>query len=197
MVAVEIMPRALGVEPSWAVIVAFVGGGAFYVLADYGVQRLRQRFASGDSGGSWVIFFGVSVDLFADGVLIGTGSTIAPALGLLLAIAQVPADLPEGFASIASFRRTGTPRRTRLALSATFALPILIGATIGFFAMRDAPDLYRLVLLTFTAGILTTLVIEELVPEAHEALEQEQERLAPLVFSAGFALFALLSTYLG
>lgn len=115
----------------------------------------------------------------------------------MLAIAQVPADLPEGFASIASFRRTGTPRRTRLALSATFALPILIGATIGFFAMRDAPDLYRLVLLTFTAGILTTLVIEELVPEAHEALEQEQERLAPLVFSAGFALFALLSTYLG
>lgn len=103
VVAVEIMPRALEVEPSWKVITAFIAGGVFYVGANYVVERPRQRFADSGSGASWVIFFGVSVDLFADGVLIGAGSTISLALGLLLALGQVPADLPEGFASIASF----------------------------------------------------------------------------------------------
>lgn len=41
-------------------------------------------------------------------------------------------------------------------------------------------------LLTFTAGVFTTLVVEELVPEAHEALGKAEGRLAPLFFF-GFA----------
>jgi len=49
-------------------------------------------------------------------------------------------------------------------------------------------------LLTFTAGVLTTLVIEEIAPEAHR---NEEARFAALLFLGGFALFALLSSYLG
>ncbi len=87
----------------------------------------------------------------------------------------------------------GVRRATRLLLSAAFAVPILLGATISYFALRGQPELYKLMLLTFTAGVLTTLVVEELVPEAHE--EAADIRLAPLVFAAGFALFALISAY--
>lgn len=36
--------------------------------------------------------------------MIGAGTTIRAGLGLLLAVAQVPADVPEGFATIANFR---------------------------------------------------------------------------------------------
>jgi ZIP family zinc transporter len=35
----------------------------------------------------------VSIDLFSDGVMIGTGTVLNPALGLLLALGQVPADV--------------------------------------------------------------------------------------------------------
>lgn len=88
------------------------------------------------------------------------------------------------------------PRRTRLLLSAAFAVPIFLGATLGYWAMRDAPEVYKLALLTFTAGVLLTLVVEELVPEAQEVLGEREHRLAPLVFVGGFTLFALLSAYL-
>jgi zinc transporter, ZIP family len=44
--------------------------------------------------------------------------------------------------------------------------------------------------------VLTTLVVEELVPEAHQALEKGEGRLAPIFFVGGFALFALISAYL-
>lgn len=51
-----------------------------------------------------MIYFGVAIDLFSDGLMIGTGATIATSLGLPLAIDQIPADVPEGFAVIANFR---------------------------------------------------------------------------------------------
>jgi zinc transporter, ZIP family len=194
VVAVELIPRALEAEPAWAIVLAFVLGGVFYTAVDWGIQRLNDRFGSEGGAGQWVIFFGVSVDLFSDGIMVGTGSTVAVGLGLLLALGQVPSDVPEGFATIANFRRAGVTRRTRLLLSAAFAVPIFLGATLGYWTMRDAPELYKLLLLTFTAGILSTLVVEELVPEAVE--EVPENPLSPLAFIGGFALFALLSAYL-
>ncbi len=208
VVAVELMPQALSAKPQWAVILSFVLGAAFFVTVDWAIERWSARARGASRGvaadlegeraeggsGPWIIFFGVAIDLFSDGVMIGAGSSVGLALGLLLALGQVPADIPEGFATIANFRGAGVARRTRLLLSAAFAVPILLGATISYFVLRGQPELYKLMLLTFTAGVLTTLVIEELVPEAHE--EAADTRLAPLVFAAGFALFALISAYL-
>ncbi len=57
-------------------------------------------------------------------------------------------------------------------------MPIFLGATVGYWGMRGQPEVYKMMLLTFTAGVLTTLVvIEELIPEAHE--EAADTRLAP------------------
>ncbi len=136
----------------------------------------------------------VAVDLFSDGVIIGTGSTIAFGLGLLLALGQVPADIPEGFATIATFRAQGVARRTRMLLAASFTVPIVLGATIGYWVVRGQPEGFKLGLLAFTAGILLTVAIEEMVTEAHEG---EEPRLASIFLVGGFALFALLSAYLG
>lgn len=73
---------------------------------------------------------------------------------------------------------------------------MFVGATVGYFALRGAPEIVQMSILFFTAGFLTTVVVEELVPEAHETLEEGEGRLAPLFFVGGFALFALISAYL-
>jgi len=194
VVAVELMPRALEAEPAWLIVLAFFLGGVFYAAVDWAIQRLNDRFGGEGGAGPWVIFFGVSVDLFSDGIMVGTGSTVAVGLGLLLALGQVPSDVPEGFATIANFRRQGVSRWMRLLLAAAFAVPIFLGATIGYWLMRVAPELNKLLLLTFTAGVLSTLAVEELVPEAVEEIPEHP--LSSLAFMGGFALFALLSAYL-
>ncbi len=79
------------------------------------------------------------MDLFSDGVMIGTGTVLNPALGLLLALGQMPADLPEGFAAVATLRNAGVKRKQRILLAAAFALPILLGAALGYLALRNAP----------------------------------------------------------
>lgn len=197
VVAVELMPQALEADPPWLIVLSFVLGGVFFVAMDKAIGIVSARFG-GESAGPWVIWFGVAVDLFSDGVMVGTGSTVAVGLGLLLALGQVPADIPEGFATISNFRAAGVRRGSRLLLSAAFAVPIFLGATVGYWAMRGQPELYKLMLLTFTVGVLTTLVVEELVPEAHEEAggAEDEPRVAALVFIGGFALFALISAYL-
>lgn len=200
VVALEIMPEAMTASAPWIVIAALVGGCVAFLGLDALVHVVRHRgsrtrhMPGEESDSTWGIFVGVAVDLFADGIVIGAGTTISAGLGLLLALAQVPADLPEGFATIANFRAKGMSRGRRIALSLAFAVPIVLGAAIGYFGVRHAPEIVKLSLLAFTAGILLTVVIEEIIPEAHE---DGEARFAALAFIGGFALFAAISAYGG
>lgn len=195
VVGLELVPEALKATPPWVPILAFVAGGALFMGLERLIKTLKTRLGSREGAtGPWAIFAGVSLDLFSDGVMIGTGSVISPALGLLLAAGQVPADIPEGFAASATLRRAGVPRRTRLLVAASFTLPVLIGAALGYLALRQAPDVLTLSVLAATGGILTSVVIEEMISEAHE---NATSTFGPLMLTAGFGLFALISVYAG
>lgn len=195
VVGMELMPEALNAQPAWVPILAFAAGGALFL----GIERIiglvqRRLRTSEDTQGPLAIFTGVALDLFSDGVMIGTATVINPALGLLLALGQVPADLPEGFAAVATLRRAGIQRRTRILMALSFTIPILVGATLGYFALREAPDIITFAVLALTGGVLTTVVIEEMISEAHEG---DTSHLDPIFLTSGIALFALISVYLG
>lgn len=194
LVGIELMPDALASKAPWVPIAAFVGGGLFFILMDAGIDLVQGLFTeSAEGSGAWVIFAGVVIDLFSDGVMIGTGSTMSVRLGLLLALSQVPADMPSNFAAIALFRKQGFRRSWRLLLAAGSSLPVLLGALVGYWVARDLATVYRLILLAFTAGLLFAVVVEEIVPQAHR---QRDARLATIFLVSGFALFASISAYL-
>jgi zinc transporter, ZIP family len=193
IVLAELMPQALEANIPWIPIVAFIAGGMFFIFIDQAINYVQNRFGGKKSGGSmWAIYFGVAVDLFSDGIMIGTGSSVAASLGFMLALGQLPADIPEGFATIATFKNQNTNRVKRLLLSASFAIPIFLGATIGFWGVRGGSQLLKLSLLAFTAGILLVASVEEMLTEAHE---RPESKWAAFFLVAGFALFALLSSY--
>jgi ZIP family zinc transporter len=195
VVGLELMPEVLNASAPWLPLLAFVAGGAAFIGLDRVVGFVQGRLGGDEQQkGAMGIFGGVSMDLFSDGVLIGTGTVVNPALGLLLALGQMPADLPEGFAAVASMRNAGIKRRTRLLLTAGFAVPILFGAALGYLALRGAPEVITLSVLALTGGALVAVVIEEMVSEAHEG---ETSQLGPIFLTAGFALFAAISVYLG
>lgn len=113
VVGLELMPRALELREKWIVILFFVVGGITFTIIDKGINYVQYRFGSNKASATpWTIYFAVSIDLFSDGIMIGTGSAIAGSLGFILALGQVPADIPEGFATIATFKNT-TLIRTR------------------------------------------------------------------------------------
>lgn len=59
-------------------------------------------------------------------------------------------------------------RKSRLAALLGLPLVAVVGACSGYFVLRDQPLVWRMSNLAFTAGILTTAVVEEIIPESHD-----------------------------
>ena len=194
VVGIELMPRTFEASHPWIPLVAFIGGGGIYIAADKTLHLIQAKLGEKGTAGGTAIFFAVSVDLFSDGILIGTGSTVAFSLAMLLALGQVTADIPEGFATIAAFRSAGASRSRRILLSAAFAIPVLVGAVIGYWGLRETADIYKYIVLAAAGGILLTASIEEMIVEAHET---EDTPMTTLSLVIGFALFAFIAVYFG
>lgn len=187
VVAIEIMPEAVDVLSGVQIAAAFLGGGILYLLAQAAIER-----RVGDGTTMWMIYLAVATDLFADGLLIGSGTAVTASLGLALAIGQVLADIPEGLATTSTFQANGVPRRRRLLLAATLVLPVTVGAVLSYLTLRGASESAQRAALVATAGLFTVAVFEDMIAEAHEASEDTQG--STLALLGGFALFALVST---
>ena len=187
VVAIQIMPEALVALSGWQIALAFLTGGGLYLIA----QALIARRAGGGSR-MWMIYLAVATDLFGDGLLIGSGTAVASSLGLVLAVGQVLADIPEGAATIITFRANGVDRRWRLLLAVSFVLPVTIGAALSFLVLRDQSEGLQLLALVGTAGLFTVAVFEDMISEAHDAAEDNP--ISTTFLLLGFAAFALVST---
>ncbi|MEW6296335.1 MAG: hypothetical protein AB1671_01155 [Thermodesulfobacteriota bacterium] len=139
----------------------------------------------------WMIYVAVAIDLFSDGLMIGAGSAVSAETALVLALGQVLADIPEGFATVANFKDKGVPRGQRVWLSASFALPVLSAAVLSYFLLRHQSEGWKMGALVFTAGLLTLAAVEDMITEAHESAADT--RVSLLAFVGGFVLFTLVS----
>ncbi|HEY9553759.1 ZIP family metal transporter [Allosphingosinicella sp.] len=204
VIAVELAPRTLESLDAWLAVTGFIAGGAAFIGLDALIERFQSSSADAaessgqsgrDAGGAWTIYAAVAVDLFGDGLLIGAGSSLSFELALVLALGQVAADIPEGFATIATFRDAGVARTKRILLSASFVVPVLAGAILSYFALRSQPEAYQLTALAFIAGMLLVAAAEEIMKEAHEVYPPSKLFSFAVIF--GFGLFAAVASYFG
>lgn len=195
VVGVELMPRALGVEPPWLLVVAFLVGGGTFIAIEKLVQWAQKRRSSrrGRDAGPWMIYVGAVVDYLTDGIMIGTGVTIATQLGLVLALGQAVANAPLAFVAMAALKGAST-RRARGLMTALFVGVLLAGAALGYGALRGLPEEARLAVLAFGSGVLVLVIVEEITPRADR---QGGARHGAFSVLAGFAVFALAALYLG
>ena len=193
-VSTELIPRVLIAKPAWATILALCLGGALFVWVNQllNLDKNRLRGVGGNTV-SGVIFLSMSIDLFGDGLLIGTSLTISPHLGVVLASARVVAHIPEGFVTNTEFNSQNMPRKLRFWLLAAFLIPVWLGATLGYWGLRGQGDLLKLIVLAFTTGTLIVAIVEEILPEAHQT---QDTNLSSLTFIGSFSLSMLFSSYL-
>src|SRR5690606_12671199 len=110
LVSIDLMPRILAATPIGIIILAFLAGAAISVFLARSVRALQQQAGEGDAG-AWLVQLAILTDITIDGLMTGAGAGIAAGLGLLLALSQVVANIPGGFASAANFRHKGFSRR--------------------------------------------------------------------------------------
>lgn len=193
VVAVEVMPAALRNTPAWLLALAFMGGGGAYLLVESGIRRWQESKKAGAGAGAWMVYVAVATDLIGDGLLIGTGSAVSGQMALILALGQILADIPEGFATIATFRDKGVGRAKRLLISASFLLPVVGVAVLAYYALRGQSEVLKMTGLVFVAGLYMLAAIEDMMREAHET---EDSRWSALSLLGGFAIFLVVSGWL-
>lgn len=191
VIAIELMPEALGNIAGWWIAASFAAGGAAYIGIETLIERMTASQNSGDSGSMCMIYIAVSVDLMGDGLMIGSGTAVATSLAVALTTGQVLADIPEGYAVVANLRTKGVSRRWRIAASFSFALFCVSAAVVAWFLLRIAPDAAKYVALSFVAGLLTVAAVEDMLEEAHGATSDT--RTSTISFVGGFVLFTLVS----
>lgn len=193
VICVKLMPMILEARPSWVTLLPWTVGGILFVYIDYLVKLAgNQLNLSNQKRKPWIIFFSMSIHLLQGGLMIGTSATIERNLGVLIALARFIAHFPQGFSIISEFKQARISRPIRLLVSLSFFIPMCLGATIGYWLVSDRPLLLKLGILAFTTGTLTTAVVEEIIPEAHQ---QKDTDLSILTFVISFALFSGFLTH--
>ena len=192
IVTIELMPRGLAVTENWQTGLAFGLGGLGYIMLMKAVSFVLSRPGSNAGSSTWMVYIAVGVDLFSDGLMIGAGSAVSPGLGLLLALGQLLADFPEGYATFANLQARKVSRKTRFVLSAALVLPATIAALISFLVLRDMAEWVQTSALVAVAGILTIAAIEDMMGDADVSAEDRTGSI--LAFLGGFVLFSLVTT---
>lgn len=191
VISVEVMPEALRGASAWLLALAFLAGGGAYLLVEMGIERWQQSKSDGAGAGAWMVYVAVAIDLLGDGLLIGARTAVASQLALVLALGQVLADIPEGFAVIVNFREKGAGMTNRLLISASFAVPVVGAAVLAYFGLRGQSEAVKMAALVFVAGLYTLAAVEDMLREAHESAEDS--RWSAVSFLVGFALFLVVS----
>jgi len=191
LAGLSLLPPAVRGGSPLQVTAAFFCGGALFVLLEYFSSK-KQAAAPGMGANavSVGLFAGILVDMVIDGAMIGLGSTLTPATGLLVALSLGISAAPMAFVAIATAKRQGVSKERRRLLSFLFVLCVLAGAMLGFLMLRNRSLELRLILVALVSGFLITMVTQSIIPEANR---EGEPSLAGVLFTGGIALYALLS----
>lgn len=195
VVAVELLPDIIKRHAPLEVAIGFaLGVGAMLGLRvlSGGEEKAEAGEATEPAGKTPFptgLLFGVGVDIFVDGLLLGIGFAAGAKEGTLLALALATELLSLGLATSAALGRAGISRGKNVAVNAALSLSFFVAAMGGATLLSHLSGEWLELVLSFGLAALLFLVTEELLTEAHE---EEETPLLTLAFFGGFLLFLLL-----
>ena len=191
-----------GIKPS---TIGLLAGFAFLLLIDYITPHLH---ATGKAEGprshlskTAMLALAVTIHNFPEGMAVGVGlagamssgvnmtSTAALALALGIAIQNIP----EGAIISMPLRSAGNSRLKSFWIGALSGIVEPIGGLLVILLASVFTPIMPF-MLTFAAGAMLYVVVEELIPEASEG---DHSNVGTIGFAIGFTLMMLLDVLLG
>lgn len=157
----ELLPEA-NVEDNWL----FLGLG-FFVY--YLIEKGLELHACGETecearGVSWITVLGMASDNIIDGIGIGVGFMVNPVLGVLITLAVIAHEVPQGMTTTMIMREAGYK------LNRIVPMLIFAGAMypIGVAVSRFVPQRFEESAIAFVAGVFIYVGAAALLGEAHK-----------------------------
>ena len=204
-----LMSEGMGV-PSWfPAVIGFLAGGGFLFLVDKTIPHLHIGQPSDSAEGvkthwqtSILLVLAITLHNLPEGLAVGVAfgaaaagmpeSTVASAVALAIGIGLQ--NFPEGLAVSAPLRRTGLSRMKSFFYGQASGMVEPIAGVLGAAAVYFIRPLLPYAL-SFAAGAMIYVVVEELIPEAHNGGEHTD--VVTIGVMIGFAVMMLLDVALG
>lgn len=188
----EQIPEAQRLGGLWPTLSGLLVGGVAFVLADEWLDHLELRHRSALPGKSSMVGLLIAAGAFLDGIPeslgLGLGLLGGGDVSLVMLVAILLSNLPEGLASAAGLKAEG--RSSRYVFGIWGVIVLLSGgaAMIGPLLMSDLSPLWLSFALGFSAGAVLCMLVDTLIPEAFA----ETHALTGLITLSGFmTAFAL------
>lgn len=189
---------------SWAtVLIGFLGGGSLLFICD----KLFDRFSAGKSGEQsrrkrcMMLIFSITIHNIPEGMAVGVafgalaynleGATLGAAV--MLAVGIGLQNFPEGTAVSVPLRREGYSRAKAFFLGQLSGIVEPIAGVAGALLVISARILLPY-LLSFAAGAMIYVVVEELIPESQSNSKKNIMALFTLI---GFSVMMVMDVALG
>ncbi len=196
----------LGWAPALPCAGGFLLGAGFLILLDNITPHLHMGSKTPEGPETTLpkkslLFFAVTLHNIPEGMAVGIsfasaislGSPEALSIAIALAVGMGIQNVPEGAAVTLPLRSNGASRLKAFAMGALSGLVEPIAAVLVVFLTSFFIPLMPW-LLSFAAGAMIYVVVEELIPEANQGPHSD---LATVAVIAGFTLMMVLDTTLG
>jgi ZIP family zinc transporter len=181
----------------WEVVAGFVVGAGVLAFLDATIPhlhaRLRERPARSEEHRAALMLSALTIHNIPEGLAVGVAFAAGGSeLGIPIAVAIGLQNIPEGFASAAPLLAAGSTVGMAVGFAVLTGLVEPPAALLGY-AIAESVGAFLPVALSFAAGAMVYVVVDEIVPESH-GRGNEREATAGLV--GGFAVMMLLDNAL-
>jgi ZIP family zinc transporter len=195
----ELYAEAVNELNPWQVTFAFAIGTLFMMGMDLSIPHIefglwedgvsdRKLFNSG-----LIIAVGMSIHNLPEGIAVTASYSHIPELGLLVAIMICLHNIPEGIATVGPLIKSGVNKWRAVGLATLSGLMEAVGALIGVVIITYiGVDIVGWGL-GFSAGVMTYVTIDELIPVAHEYCSLDHKHMV----SSGLLVGMVLAMVLG
>ena len=179
---------------SGAAAAGLAAGAAAFFAGDWVIDRRggadrKDIQGKGSQGNSAAIMLGTVLDGIPESIVVGGSLVLGGGVSTAMVAAAFISNLPEALGASVGLKAGGTPPGRLMAMWAAIVAISGLSAAVGYAVLDSASANVGAFFQAFAAGAVLTMLVDTMIPEAHE----EAGKFAGLCTVLGFALAVWLS----
>ena len=166
----QLIPESLKIIPLYLAIISFLLGIVIFRVVDRTLPHINPELLKKEKPSIersvTMLVIGMALHNLPEGLAIGVGFALTPALGIRIALGIAAQDVPENIATIVPLYGLTKKRMKSFVIVTVTILFELLGFIFGYYVLKGMSLDLLGASLALAAGFMTYISVEELIPAA-------------------------------
>lgn len=167
----QLIPQSIQFSSVLFSIIGFAIGALFMFAVDKLIPHIHPALCAQEQGSklkrtSIYLLLGIAMHNLPEGMAIAIGTVSSFKTTLAIALAIAIHDIPEGICTSAPYYSYSKKKLKSFLLSASTAIPTLIGFIFAYFLFKNIPIQFVGLIMGATAGLMIYISSDELIPSS-------------------------------